>query len=198
MIVAQISERTSRKFRINNRMKLQQISESKKKLVLEPLPYARDSLEPVMSKATVIYHYDHLTKGYVDRFNSGEGDPDFNAAGAFLHTIFWAQFRKPKVPNRPVGAALKLIEDNFRSYDNFKLEIAKAAKTIQGSGWVYLSKRGEIKTIPNHKIRRDILIAIDFWEHTYALDYEWDKDAFLSRIWRCVDWDVINHRLSVA
>jgi len=177
-------------------MRIQQIHEATKKLTLEPLPYARDALEPVMSKKTVIYHYDHLTKGYVDRFNNGEGDPAFNEAGAFLHAIFWAQFRAPRTPNRPVGAALKLIEDNYNSYEDFKDQIIKAAKTIQGSGWVYLSKSGEIKTIPNHKIKRDILIAIDFWEHTYALDYEWNKDEFLKRIWRCVDWDVINHRLA--
>lgn len=179
-------------------MKLINLTETKRKLELAPLPYPRDALEPVMSKATVVYHYDHLTKGYVDRFNSGEGDPDFNEAGAFMHELFWAQFRAPKSPNRPVGAVLKLIEDKHGSFDDLKAEITKAAKGIQGSGWVYLAKNGDIKTIPNHKIRRDALLPIDMWEHSWALDYKWDKEEYLKRIWRLVDWDVINQRLRNA
>lgn len=177
-------------------MKLTQLTEAKKKLTLQPLPYPRDALEPVMSRDTVVYHYDHLTKGYVDRYNSGEGDPDFNEAGAFMHALFWAQFRAPRSPNRPVGAALKLIEDSHGSYERLRDEMTKAAKGIQGSGWVYLSRGGDVKTIPNHKIRRDALLPIDAWEHSWALDYKWDKDEYFKRIWRLIDWDVINHRLA--
>jgi len=184
---------------INIGMRISQfeaISEARKTLVLAPLPYARDALEPVMSRETVVYHYDHLTKGYVDRFNNGEGDPDFNEAGAFMHDLFWAQFRSPRSPNRPTGASLALIDGSFDSFETFKDEVAKAAKGIQGSGWVYLARNGEIRTIPNHKIRRDALLPIDMWEHSWALDYRWDKDEYLRRIWRLVDWDVINHRLA--
>lgn len=177
-------------------MRIRNIAETQRKLILDPLPYAKDALEPVMSKDTVVYHYDHLTKGYVDRFNSGDGDPDFNEAGAFMHGLFWAQFRSPRSPNRPIGASLGLIETSFDSFEDMKSQITKAAKGIQGSGWVYLSKSGEIKTVPNHKIRRDALLPIDMWEHSWALDYKWDKDEYLKRIWRLIDWDVINHRLS--
>lgn len=175
---------------------LSHVAESKRKLVLQPLPYARDALEPVMSKATVVYHYDHLTKGYVDRFNAGEGDPDFNEAGAFLHELFWAQLRPPRSPNRPTGTSLALIEDAHGTFEDFRDAMAKAAKGIQGSGWVYLARDGGIKTIQNHKIRRDALLPIDMWEHSWSLDYMWDKDEYLKRIWRLVDWDAINHRLA--
>jgi hypothetical protein len=61
----------------------------KDKLVLEPLPYARTDLAPVMSENTIDYHYGKLAKGYVDRYNRGEGDDNFNHAGAFLHNIFY-------------------------------------------------------------------------------------------------------------
>ena len=172
------------------------VVESKRSLELDPLPYARDALEPVMSRDTVVYHYDHLTRGYVDRFNSGEGDRDFNEAGAFMHALFWAQFRAPRSPNRPTGASLALIDENFDSFESFKDEMTKAAKGIQGSGWVYLARNGEVRTIPNHKIRRDALLPIDMWEHSWALDYKWDKDGYLKKIWKLIDWDVINDRLA--
>jgi superoxide dismutase len=47
-------------------------------------------LAPVLSKDNVEYHYNVLSNGYVDRYNNGEGDPDFNYGGAMLHNIFWS------------------------------------------------------------------------------------------------------------
>ena len=59
-----------------------------KELKQTALPYARDALGRSLSKAALDYHYGQLYKGYVDRFNKGEGDPNFNEAGAFLHDIY--------------------------------------------------------------------------------------------------------------
>ena len=73
------------------------IFETKKRpsrLVLEQLPYKTADLAPVLSKDNVEYHYNVLTRGYVDRYNNKEGDPDFNKAGAFLHDIFFTQFKE--------------------------------------------------------------------------------------------------------
>ena len=62
-----------------------------KQLVLEKLPYKTSDLTPALSKENVEYHYDVLSRGYVDRYNNREGDPDFNYGGAMLHNIFWVQ-----------------------------------------------------------------------------------------------------------
>ena len=58
-----------------------------------PLPYKQSALEPVLSAKNIDYHYGHLYRGYVDRYNAHEGDREFNRAGAFLHDIFFTQFR---------------------------------------------------------------------------------------------------------
>ena len=58
------------------------------KLETTPLPYTHKALEPVMSPATIDYHYEHLAKGYAKRYNAGEGNADFNRAGSFLPTRF--------------------------------------------------------------------------------------------------------------
>lgn len=169
--------------------------EDTKKLELAPLPYARDALSPVMSKATLDYHYGELTRGYVDRFNSGEGDADFNEAGAYLHTIYWGQFKPPASgANRPIGPAAELIDRHFGDYQKFREEFKTTAMAIQGSGWAYLSKSGQIKTIKNHAIRQDALLVVDMWEHSWALDYQADKGKYIDNIWRCMDWDRVNHR----
>ena len=165
------------------------------KLETTPLPYEEDALDPVLSKDSINYHYEHLAKGYARRYNAGEGNVNFNRAGSFLHNKFFPQLRPVKTANRPRGAVLELIESNFKTYEDFKEEFKKVAMGIQGSGWVYLSTAGAIKTIANHAVRTDICVLIDWWEHAWALDYQWDKEKYLDNIWRIIDWDVCNQRL---
>jgi len=165
------------------------------KLETTPLPYGVQDLDPVMSEATLDYHFEHLAKGYARRYNAGEGNADFNRAGSFLHNKFFPQFRKPKIGNKPRGAIAELIESKFKTWEDFQEAVKEAAMKIQGSGWVYLSTGGDIKTIPNHAVRTDIALLIDWWEHAYSLDYKWDKERYLNNIWRIIDWDVINDRL---
>ena len=170
-------------------------AKGKQDLVIEKLPYSRGALAPVMSQATVDYHYGELAKGYVERYNKGEGDPSFNEAGAFLHNIFFPQLRPPKNNNQPHGASLALINRKFGSFKDLKEDMKKEAMKIQGSGWVYLSTGGEIKTIANHAVRTDICVLIDWWEHVWATDYQWDKEKYLNNIWRIINWDVCSERL---
>ena len=71
------------------------------KLETTPLPYGEKDLEPVMSRATINYHYEHLAKGYAKRYNHNEGNKEFNRAGSFLHNKFFPQLKPPKGANRP-------------------------------------------------------------------------------------------------
>jgi len=159
------------------------------------LPYARNDLYPAISQDTIDYHYGKLYKGYVDRYNAGEGDADFNEAGAFLHNIYFTQFRELGGPNEPHGASEALIKRKFNNYKKFKESIAEEAMKIQGSGWIYLSRGGAIKTIVNHEIKEDIALLIDWWEHAWALDYQHDKAKYLDNTWRIIDWEVVNRRI---
>ena len=165
------------------------------KLETTPLPYTHKALEPVMSAETIEYHYEHLAKGYARRYNSGEGDARFNKAGSFLHNKFFPQLRAPKGANRPRGAVLELIETNFKTYEDFKDEFKKVAMAIQGSGWCYLSTSGTIKTIANHAVRTDICVLVDWWEHSWSIDYQWDKEKYLDNMWKIINWEVCNERL---
>jgi Fe-Mn family superoxide dismutase len=170
--------------------------EAKSAIELEriKLPYAHTALGPVTSKSTIDLHYDKLYKGYIDRYNKGEGDKTFNEAGAFLHAIWFAQFRNPGT-RRPTGVILSLIERNHKNFVDFKAKFKEEAMKVQGSGWIYLSKSGQIKTIHNHAKRTDIALLVDWWEHAWSLDYHSDKAKYLDNLWRVMDWDAINRRL---
>jgi Fe-Mn family superoxide dismutase len=165
------------------------------KLETTPLPYGEKDLAPVMSAETIDYHYNHLAKGYAKRYNAGKGNADFNRAGSYLHNRFFPQFRAPRAGNRPRGAALELIESKFKTYEAFQDAVKETAMKLQGSGWVYLSTAGDIKTIANHAVRTDIALLLDMWEHAYSLQYQWDKEAYIDSFWKIIDWNVINERL---
>ncbi len=169
---------------------------SREMLILQKLPYEKSDLDPVMSQETIDYHYGKLAKTYVDRYNNQEGNDQFNKAGAYLHNIFFPQLKKPSGTNKPTGISLEFIEKHFDNFENLKSSIEKTAMGIQGSGWVYVSTNGKIKTITNHEIKNDILLLIDWWEHAWALDYQHDKSRYLKNIWKIINWDVINDRIS--
>lgn len=170
----------------------------KEKLVLEKLPYDRNDLNPILSKESLDQHYEILAKKYVERFNASEGDSEFNKAGAFLHNIFFPQLQKPAGSNKPFGVSFEFINKHYNgSFDSFKEKFTETAMGIQGSGWVYLSKSGNIKTIKNHQIKNDIVLLIDWWEHAWFTDYGPDKQKYINNIWRIINWAVINDRINL-
>ena len=167
------------------------------KVSLDKLPYSTSDLSPILSKDNVEYHYNVLSRGYVDRYNKKEGDPNFNYGGAMLHNLWWSQLQKPGGSTAPVGEIKDLIEDKFSDYKTFKEEMLSSAMGLQGSGWVYLSKNGSIKTTPNQSYKTDILMPIDMWEHSF-MDYVPAKDAkkkYISGIMKIINWESINQRL---
>jgi len=169
--------------------------EGKKTLEQSSLRYSRSALAPVLGKANVDNHYGKLYKGYVDRYNKGEGDKNFNEAGAFLHNIWFNELQPPKNANAPHGASLALINKHFGNFLDFKEDFEKEAMKIQGSGWIYLSRSGQIKIIKNHQIKNDIALLIDWWEHAWALDYGTDKKRYLKNMWRIINWEAVNRRI---
>lgn len=159
-----------------------------------PLNFSEKEVSPVLSKDTLDLHYEKLAKGYATRYNNHEGDRDFNYAGTFLHNLLFTQFREVRNSNKPNGPMLGFINKYFKSYDTLKEEFESEALKIQGSGWIYLSTDGKIKTIKNHEVRNDILLLVDWWEHAWILDYGSDKKKYLKDQWKIINWNVINVR----
>jgi Fe-Mn family superoxide dismutase len=163
-----------------------------------PLTFGKGDLHPVMSKETLDYHYTGLASKYFDRYNASEGDPKFHYGGATLHNLFFGNLKTPGGSNKPTGTGKELIEKKYGSFEKFKEAVEKTAMSIQGSGWVYMDNTGKISIIPNHEYKKGmkIMLLIDWWEHAWALDYQQDKAKYLDNIWRIVDWNVVNDRLT--
>jgi Fe-Mn family superoxide dismutase len=169
-----------------------QLLEEREHLERVKLKYSHSAFTPVLSKTNIDNHYDKLYKGYVDRYNKHEGDDTFNKAGAFLHDILFQQFRPVRGANAPYGASLALINQHFGTFIDFKKALKEEALTIQGSGWIYLSRSGTLKVIKNHAERKDIALLIDMWEHAWLGS---DKKKYLDNIWKVIDWERVNRRI---
>ena len=171
--------------------------QKEEQLELQSLPYKITDLAPVLSKENVDYHYDILSRGYVNRYNNNEGDPDFNYGGAKLHNLWWQQFKPAKETSKFDGPIKQTIDANYGDLKGLEEKLVEAAMTIQGSGWVYLTKTGTIKTTPNQSYKPDVFMPIDMWEHSFT-DYVPAKDAkvkYIKAVLKLIDWNAINRRL---
>jgi Fe-Mn family superoxide dismutase len=165
------------------------------------LPYADNALDPVISAHTIGFHYGKHHKGYIDNLNKLIAETEFaglplekiiagtaghperiaifnNAAQTWNHSFYWRSL-SPKGGGEPPAGLKQRIEASFGSVDACKKELATAATTQFGSGWVWLVLDGDtlrvVKTgnadVPLTKGMKPLL-TIDVWEHAYYLDYQ--------------------------
>lgn len=188
---------------------------------LMSLPYANDSLEPIISAQTLSYHHGKHLQAYVDNLNkllpgseydglpleeivcrSGNG-PVFNNAGQVLnHELYFSQFTERNGETRPIGSLLTQIEKQWGSFDAFKAEFETKGASIFGSGWVWLSAKEDNSLVITQEIGAsnpivkgfNPLLTFDVWEHAYYLDYQNRRGAYLSALWQIVDWRIIQSR----
>ena len=186
------------------------------------LPYAPESLEPVISKKTLEFHHGKHLAGYVNNLNvllkesplaglsleeivcKADGGILNNAGQILNHNLYFGQFCAPKADNMPVGELAAAIVRDFGSFEVFKDEFRKKGATLFGSGWVWLSadKAGKLiitqETNAANPIQKGLkpLLTFDVWEHAYYLDYQNRRPDHLAALWQIIDWNVIENRFS--
>lgn len=133
-------------------------------LTLMPLPYAPESLAPVLSKETIDYHYGRHHSGYVTMLNSLVIDTEYeklslieiiqkssknpldikiynNAAQIWNHDFYWQSFTPNQEKNdSPKGSFKKALEETFGSSDNLIEKWVATGLNQFGSGWAWLVK----------------------------------------------------------
>lgn len=186
------------------------------------LPYQEDSLQPVISKETIEYHYGKHLQAYVNNLNTliaGTEFEDknleeiiktapeggiFNNAGQVLnHTLYFLQFTPEQKQTEPSGKLKEAIEKTFGSFEDFKKEFSATALGLFGSGWAWLSEDNEGKlyitkeanaSIPLREGRKPLL-CFDIWEHAYYIDYRNKRADYINGLWKIIDWKVIENRM---
>ena len=188
-------------------------------LVLPPLPYAENALEPIITAKTMSFHYGKHHKAYVDNLNkliagteyaalslekivtSTAGKPEKaaifnNAAQNWNHTFYWKSM-SPKGGGEPPAALKSKIEAAFGSVDACKKELASTAVSQFGSGWAWLVLDGDkLKVVKTANAETPIasglkpLLTIDVWEHAYYLDYQNRRADYVAAVLdKLINWD---------
>ena len=171
-------------------------------ITVEPLPYANDALEPVVSARTLSFHHGKHHAGYVATLNKLLPGTPYeglsleaivrkaaadnatavfnNAAQAWNHAFYWKSFAPAGTGGAPEGAFGDAVARDFGSFDNMKSAIADSAVKRFGSGWAWLvAKDGKLSVVstPNAETPLTMpgttpLMTVDVWEHAYYLDWQ--------------------------
>lgn len=187
---------------------------------LPQLPYAYDALEPHIDARTMEIHHSKHHNAYVTNLNAAIAGTDLegltienilinldmknaavrnNGGGHYNHSLFW-KVMAPNGGGLPTGELAEAIERDFKSFDEFKAQFAKAGATRFGSGWAWLCvhKGGklEVCSTPNqdNPLMPDTgcggfpILGMDVWEHAYYLNYQNRRPDYIEAFFNVINW----------
>jgi Fe-Mn family superoxide dismutase len=186
---------------------------------LPELPYAKEALEPHMSRETLEYHYGKHHKTYVDTANKLVAGTEFekltleevilkssgkifnNTAQIWNHSFFWNCLSPKSAP--PGKKLADALVKSFGGLDDFKKQFTETALGTFGSGWSWLVKnsdgtlaivstQGAGNPLTDHK---KPLLTCDVWEHAYYIDYRNARPTYLEHYWALVNWEFVERNL---
>ncbi|MGH8719948.1 MAG: superoxide dismutase [Burkholderiales bacterium] len=183
---------------------------------LPPLPFARDALQPYMSKETMDFHYGKHHKTYVDTLNKLIKGSEFeeasleeivmnssgkifnNAAQVWNHTFFW-DCLSPESGKEPKGELKKAIEEKFGSFEEFKNKFKECAVNEFGSGWTWMVRKPDgslaventSDAVNPMTSKKTALLTLDVWEHAYYIDYRNVRPDYVGAFWNVVNWKFV-------
>ena len=191
------------------------------KYILPELPYSFNALEPHIDAATMEIHHGKHHAAYISRLNAAlekhphlfekeltelladisslpediRSDVRNHGGGHHNHSLFW-NILTPESNGRPTGMIENLLETEFGSFENFRVEFEKAAAQRFGSGWAWLSVDGCGKPVIHSTANQDSplmeglvpILGLDVWEHAYYLKYQNRRPDYINAFWNVVNW----------
>jgi len=187
----------------------------RKEYVPNPLGLDRD-LEGISLKS--VKEHEKLYKGYVAKTNEVQkkiADADKSEANAVYSYIGELKREETFAVNgmklhehyfpllggkgEPKGAVLKMIEEDFGSYDAWKEDFV--ATGLSARGWAILAYDFKDDRLHNYGMdaqnvgavwNASPLIAMDMYEHAFFMDHGTDKKPYVEAFFRALDWDFVN------
>jgi Fe-Mn family superoxide dismutase len=193
--------------------------------VLPDLPYDYGALHPHLSARIVELHHSKHHAAYVQGIKTAldrlaearaadqwvtilglESTLAFNLSGHVLHSVMWTNL-SPDGGGEPEGALADAIAREFGSFTAMRNQMARAAATVQGSGWAVLAyeplgDRLLVEQVYDHQgnVGQGTipLLVVDAWEHAYYLQYENRRADYVTAMWNVVSWPNVAERYAHA
>ncbi|HEX8058003.1 MAG TPA: Fe-Mn family superoxide dismutase [Novosphingobium sp.] len=189
----------------------------------QPLPFDPKTITG-LSEKLLVSHHDNNYVGAVKRLASITAQvaaldpataPGFQLNGLkreeliawnsmVIHEIYFSQFG---TPNRPGTALAAAIERDFGSDARWRAEFSAMGKALGGgSGWVLLTYSHRDKRLVNqwaadhtHVLAGGTtILALDMYEHAYAIDYGAKAAAYVDAFMAAVNWTAADGRFAKA
>ena len=188
---------------------------------LDPLPYAPETLAPVIDAETMRIHHGCHHKAYVDALNKAVAEnPQLrgksleqlvaaagtyapvvrnNAGGHWNHRFFWESMMAPGKGGNPSPELQAAIATSFGSLDAMKAAFKQAGTGRFGSGWVWLvmDKDGKLAVSSTPNQDNPLMDVADVKGTPILGNDVWEHAYYLSYQNRRADyldawWQVVN------
>lgn len=179
----------------------------------QPLPFNPATI-PGLSEKLIVSHHDNNYVGAVKRLGAITAQfasldpstaPGFTLNGLkreeltawnsmILHELYFASFGTAAAAAAPLARA---IERDFGSFDRWSAEFAGMGKALAGgSGWVLLTWSHRDNCLVNQWAADNTMtlagatpiLALDMYEHAYAIDYGTKAGAYVDAYMKVIDW----------
>ncbi|KXZ50848.1 hypothetical protein GPECTOR_14g100 [Gonium pectorale] len=174
-------------------------------LVLEPLPYSDDALQPVISAK--------VGRGTLP--SDKEESIRNNGGGHWNHQLFWRVMSPPGSANTSrdnISPQLEAaIVGAFGSVDQMLSSLKAAGDSRFGSGWSWVCAAGDgglrVLSTPNQDnplmavVRPQPcvpIVGLDVWEHAYYLQYGPKRGDYTSAWLELVNWKQVSANYDAA
>lgn len=191
------------------------------KFHLPKLPFERTALSGFLSEETLNFHYGKHHQKYVDNVNrlletSELKEKSFhqllfeakdltlknNVEQAWNHTFYWLGISPTGQELKP-GNLKDQITSSFDSVEKFKEDFLKSARSLFGSGWVWLvmTQDKKLKLVNTQNAGNPLergqapLLVCDVWEHAYYVDFHNDRATYVKLFLEKINWQYVEKNL---
>lgn len=121
--------------------------------------------------------------------------------GSYLHQAYFENMSAQ--PGELMQNFKAAIEKSWGTWDKFVADIKGSAATTPG--WVVLTKNqvdGMLHTYIMYEhhvgfpVQNNVVMALDCWEHAFAIDFGTDKAKYVENFLKVVDWQVVAQRFA--
>lgn len=201
----------------------------------DQLSYDFTALEPYIDELTMQTHYGKHHAAYTNNLNQALeklpelagrsiedilknlgriSDPTLqtavrnNGGGYYNHNLFFG-ILGPNGGSEPTGDLADQIRRDFGSFGELEDKLTKAATTVFGSGWAWLStdEAGKLQVTSTPNQDNPLMVAggtftpvlgIDVWEHAYYLKYKNVRPEYVQALFNVIDWTKVASRYEKA
>lgn len=139
------------------------------------------------------YSYNYTEEELINHINvfpkTDQEDINFNLGGVINHNLYWKSIH-PTIHQKPTGNLKRQIEKQYTTYENLLSLLKENALKVKGSGYTFLiignNNTLEIFNTKNQEspylYGYTHILAIDFWEHAYYINYENERAKYLDNL----------------